>query len=199
MTPQTSPPPPAHTETCTKPAPRRNGSDPAIVVTIEGVPRTGLHIPLSAALGGSVGTIRQMENQIAGLLQLAAKVRGQISAADQDVVQAREGLARPFKHVRALTAAREHLTDINAQMTAQSAARQADTETPPTDAANQAGVVTAVAELEPAVSVAEEVRRESAQGFAMSPREALRSGRAAQTRVVRGTGSGEGHDDPLER
>ena len=179
-------------------APRRNGFDPAINVTIEGVPRTGLRIPLSTALGGGVGTIRQLENQVAGLPQLAAKVRAQIGAADQEATQAREGLTRPFKYASALTEAREHAADINAQMTAQSAARQAEPETAPTNGDPQACVVAAAAST-PALSVAEQVRRESAQSFAMSPREALRSERAAQARIVRDPGSSEGRSEPLER
>ena len=100
----------------------RPGFDPAIVLTIEGVPRTDLRITLASALDGGVGTIRQMEFHVASLPRLAARVSTQISAAEQEAAQAREGLAKPFKHADALSAARDHAADIGAQMTAQNTA-----------------------------------------------------------------------------
>jgi hypothetical protein len=102
--------------------PRRQGFDQAIILTIEGVPRTELRVTLESALNGGVGTIRQMEFHVASLPRLAARVSTQISAAEQEAAQAREGLAKPFKHADALSAARDHAADIGAQMTAQSTA-----------------------------------------------------------------------------
>jgi len=99
--------------------PRRYGSDPAITLTVQGVPRTELRLTLASVTADGVGTIRQIENHVDGLPRLAARVREQISVAEREAGQARVGLARPFKHSDALTAAREHVADIGARMTAQ--------------------------------------------------------------------------------
>jgi N12 class adenine-specific DNA methylase len=98
--------------------PRRYGNDPAIVLTVQGVPRTELRLTLASVTADGVGTIRQIENHVAGLPQLAARVREQISVAEREAEQARIGLARPFKHSDALAAARENVADIGARMTA---------------------------------------------------------------------------------
>ena len=118
--------------------PRRYGSDPAIALTVQGVPRTELRLTLASATADGVGTIRQIENHVAGLPRLASRVREQISGAEREAEQARVGLARPFKHTDALTAVREHVADIGARMTAQSAATGDAPATAPPDGSDTA-------------------------------------------------------------
>ncbi|HEY8718614.1 helicase-related protein, partial [Pengzhenrongella sp.] len=181
-------------------APRKYGAEPSVILSIEGVPHTDLQITLAGAAAGNVGTIRQMENSVVGLPRLAERARTQIDVAEREAAQARDGLARPFKHADALSAAREHASEIDARMTAQSAPPPADTQTATPDDSNEVDPVADVTKPSRPSSVAEDVRRESAKGFPTSARDAMRSGRSAQARISRGPSQERGRDDEqLER
>jgi hypothetical protein len=94
------------------------GKPPAVVLTLRGVPGVEVVIDGDRAgedgLGG--GVVRQLENRVRALPDVAAKVEDArtVAAAERD--QVRAGLDRPFKHAEALTAARARSAEITAAM-----------------------------------------------------------------------------------
>jgi N12 class adenine-specific DNA methylase len=94
------------------------GKPPAVVLTLRGVPGVEVVIDGDRAgedgLGG--GVVRQLENRVRALPDVASKVEDARTAAAAERDQVRAGLDRPFKHAEALTAARARSAEITAAM-----------------------------------------------------------------------------------
>jgi hypothetical protein len=60
--------------------------------------------------------VRQLENRVAGLPALAARLETALERTTAEVAAKQEALRRPFKHSEALTAARARVAEIDAQL-----------------------------------------------------------------------------------
>jgi len=105
-----------------------------IVLTLHGLPSDPARTTIDHANENPLGPIRQLEHRVNDLEQLHARLQNQAEHAREEHDRATEALRKPFKHADDLVAARDHLTQITAQMrgreTAQTQARDTTPEPP---------------------------------------------------------------------
>jgi hypothetical protein len=105
-----------------------------IVLTLHGLPSNPARTTTDHTNENPLGPIRQLEHRINDLEQLHARLQNQAEHAREEHNRATEALRKPFKHAEHLVAARDHLTQITAQMrgreTAQTQARDTTPEPP---------------------------------------------------------------------
>ncbi len=86
---------------------------------LDGIPGSTVRIPTDKALDPhDVGTIRMLENRVAGIDQLITMTRKRIDAATATRDDAARSLDAPFKHADALAAARAELSRVDAALAA---------------------------------------------------------------------------------
>lgn len=83
---------------------------------LDGVPGDWAHATLRHLAESPLALVRQLEYRLSSLEDRRAKTLVAQQEAAQDVIRARDGLNRPFKHAEALKAAKEQLAAIREQM-----------------------------------------------------------------------------------
>ncbi|WP_459645160.1 helicase-related protein [Kineococcus sp. NUM-3379] len=83
---------------------------------LRGVPRIGTTVDMDGLLAEGIGTVRRLENLVQEIPAAITRVEHERDRALADIDQARLALSRPFKYDEQLTAARQRVADIAAQM-----------------------------------------------------------------------------------
>ncbi|MDP9886087.1 N12 class adenine-specific DNA methylase [Sinomonas atrocyanea] len=96
------------------------GQKPTAELSLDGVPRTSFELDRDALVNADLGTIRQLENRVAGLPRLAQRTAERAAEAEGKIAEAEAMLDRPFKHVEALAAARAEVERVDAAIAARS-------------------------------------------------------------------------------
>uniref|UniRef100_UPI003899C835 helicase-related protein n=1 Tax=Pigmentiphaga litoralis TaxID=516702 RepID=UPI003899C835 len=96
------------------------GQKPTAELSLDGVPRTSFEVDRDALINADLGTIRQLENRVAGLPRLAQRTADRAAEAEGKIAEAEAMLDRPFKHGEALAAARAEVERVDAAIAARS-------------------------------------------------------------------------------
>ncbi|WP_244932806.1 helicase C-terminal domain-containing protein [Sinomonas atrocyanea] len=96
------------------------GQKPTAELSLDGVPRTSFELDRDALIKADLGTIRQLENRVAGLPRLAQRTADRAAEAEGKIAEAEAMLDRPFKHGEALAAARAEVERVDAAIAARS-------------------------------------------------------------------------------
>ena len=88
-----------------------------VTITLEGAPGTTVELPASGLRGTDpVGLVTRLEHRLAELETRKAKALADIEYARRQITHARSSIGQPFPHATALTAARDRVREIDAQL-----------------------------------------------------------------------------------
>jgi len=92
------------------------GFEPAVQVSLTGVPDVATTIDLEVLTSEGIGAVRRLENLVASIPDVIEKAERALARAERDQTSATEQLQRPFKHQAELIAARNRVVEVRAQM-----------------------------------------------------------------------------------
>ena len=88
-----------------------------VTITLEGAPGTTIELPASGLRGADpVGLVTRLEHRLAELETRKAKALADIEYARRQITHARSSIGQPFPHATELTAARDRVREIDAQL-----------------------------------------------------------------------------------
>lgn len=94
------------------------GSQPNVVMHLDGVPRSRVIVTRDEFLQGGVGLITRLENRASGIERTISEVQATIDESTATVADVDERAGAPFKHAAELDAAKERMRVVTEQLDA---------------------------------------------------------------------------------